>query len=335
MKNMFLPMALALFSAGAFAGPFSLQNCTGPADLCTALEAEINKNLPNADASSYLKGMSNSLTLAGKGTGVDYATDYDWFSLTAALGAGADAGGAKATDVLGGDIDTNNLRGVGAQATINLGVNLSVLPWDRIWFLNLNKTKLYFNTFSYSKTSGKINGKTETLGMHIQYKLIEGHGLLGWKMLHWGGLDFSTGFESAKLKFNYSETVTKTTTVSGQSATYSGPISVSSNTSTISIPLELSTNVQWLYLFTTYLGTGLDINSGKSTVDASSTGTISGAISATGKINLGQEGKPDGTDFRYFVGQQINLPLVKIYAQLNQSLKNDTVGAAAGVRIAW
>lgn len=333
--KMLILLFITSFGLKAFAGPFSLQNCTGPADLCTSLEAEINKNLPNADATSYLKGMANSLTLAGKGTGADYATDYDWFVVTAAVGAGADAGGAKATDVLGGDIDTNNLRGVGAQATINVGVNLAVLPWDRIWFLNLNKTKLYFNTFSYSKTSGKISGKTETLGMHIQYKLIDGHGLLGWKMLHWGGLDFTTGFESAKLNFNYSETVTKSTTVSGQTATYSGPIGVSSRTSTVSVPFELSTNVQWLYLFTTYIGTGLDFNSGKSTVDASSTGTISGAISATGKINLGQEGKPNTTDFRYFVGQQINLPLVKIFAQLNQSLTNDTVGAAAGVKIAW
>lgn len=335
MKNIFLPLSIALLSASAFAGPFTLQNCTGPTDLCLSLENEINKNLPNADATTYLKGMSNSLAIAGKGTGVDYATDYDWFSLTASLGAGADAGGAKATDIIGGDIDTNNLRGVGAQATMNLGVNLAVLPWDRVGFLNLNKTKLYINTFSYNKTSGKISGKTETLGMHIQYKLIEGHGLLGWKMLHWGGLDFSTGFETAKLKFNYSETVTKSTTVSGQTATYSGPIGVSSTTNTTSIPLELSTNVQWLYLFTTYLGTGLDFNSGKSTVEATSNGTISGALTATGRINLGQEGKPNTTDFRYFVGQQINLPIVKIFVQLNQSFTNDTIGGAAGVRMAW
>lgn len=333
MKKIIL-LAVLITSFSTFAGPFTLQNCTGPADLCTSLETEINKNLPNADASSYLKGMANSLTISGKGTAADYATDYDWFVIAANVGAGADSGGAKATDVLGGDVDTNNLRGVGAQATVMLGINLAVLPWDRIWFFNLNKTKLYFNTFSYSKTSGKISGKTETLGMHIQYKIMEGKGI-GWKMLHWGGVDFTTGFESAKLKFNYSESVTKTTTVSGQSATYSGPISVNSTTSTVSVPLEVSTNLQWLYLFTTYLGAGMDFNSGKSTVDASSTGTISGAITATGKINLGQEGKPNATDFRYFIGQQINLPLVKVFAQLNQSMSNDTLGAAAGVKIAW
>lgn len=332
MKRLMVALAIAGFSVNVFAGPFRITNCpAGQTALCTSLETEVNKNLPDADASTYLKGMSNAQAISGKGTYADYATHYDLFVLGVAGGAGADVGGKSISDVIGGNVDSENLRGIGAQLNGYLGLNLGVLP-----FKKLERSRIYINTGAFDKTSGDVKAKISSYGIHYQHYLIKDKDFTGFRLFHWGGLVLTTGVEWSKFDLDYGKTLTQTATVSGQNATYTGPLSVKANIKSTSIPIELSTSIQYLYFLSTYLGAGMDFNSGSSTVNASSTGTITVAgTGANGAIDLGQSGKPDSTDFRYFVGQQINFPLVKIFAQLNQSLTNDTVGVAAGVKLAW
>lgn len=332
MKRLLVASALTCFSMSAFAGPFRITNCpAGQTALCTSLETEVNKNLPDADPTSYLKGMGNSQAISGKGTSVDYVTHYDLFVLGVAAGAGADLGGKSLSDAISGDVETENMRGIGAQVNVFGGLNLGVLP-----FKKLERSRIYINTGSYNKTSGDVKGKVSSSGIHYQHYLIKDRDFTGFRLFHWGGLVATTGVEWSKFDLDYGKTLTQTATVSGQNATYTGPLSVKANIKSTSIPIELSTSIQYLYFLSTYLGLGMDFNSGSSSVTASSTGTITVAgTGANGTIDLGSTGKPDSTDFRYFVGQQFNFPIVKVFVHLNQSFTNDTIGAAAGVKLAW
>ena len=327
-------MALALASSTAFAGPFKLTSCPGgvPQALCDSLEAEVNKNLPDADASNYLKGMSNASVTAGKGATADYGTNFDLFVLGVTAGAGIDPGNQKATDFASGKVDTQQLRGIGAQVNGLLGLKLSMLPGKFF-----ERSKFYVNLGSFDKTSGDVKLKTSSYGAHYQYKLVKEKDFVRFKIFHWGGVDLTTGFEYSNLKLDYTKTLALTTTVSGQNATYNGPLSVVADVKTTSIPFELSTSLQYLYFLSTYVGLGADFSSGKSSVNASSSGTITfpGPATGTGSIDLGQSGKPDAFNARYFVGQQFNFPLLKIYAHVNQSFVNNTIGVAAGVKLAW
>ncbi|MFZ4715690.1 MAG: Lsa36 family surface (lipo)protein [Bacteriovoracaceae bacterium] len=325
-------LALLSLSTTAFAGPFKLTTCnSGNQTLCNTLETEVNKNLPDADASNYLKGMSNSAALAGKGTGADYATNFDLFVLGVNGGAAVDPGNQSASDFASGKVDSQQLRGFGAQVNGILGLNLSLLPGKFF-----ERSKFYVNAGTFDKSSGDFKVKTSSFGAHYQYKLIKEKAFVGFKLLHWGGVDFTTGMEFSTLDIDYSKTLAINTTVSGQTATYNGPLSVKANVKTTSIPFELTTSLQYLYILSTYVGVAGDINTGKSTVTAASSGTITVAgTPEQGAIDLGSSGKPNAFDSRWLIGQQFNFPLIKIYAQLNQSFTNNTMGAAAGVKIAW
>jgi hypothetical protein len=325
-------MALVLMSSSAFAGPFKLTTCnSGIQALCNALEAEVNKNLPDADASNYLKGMSNASVTAAKGATADYGTNFDLFVLGVTAGAGIDPGNQKATDFASGKVDTQQLRGIGAQVNGLLGLKFSMLPGKFF-----ERSKFYLNLGSFDKTSGDVKLKTSSYGAHYQYKLVKEKDFVRFKIFHWGGVDLTTGFEYSSLKLDYTKTLALTTTVSNQNATYNGPLSVIADVKTTSIPIELSTSLQYLYFLSTYVGLGADINSGSSKVTASSSGAISvNGTSENGSIDLGQSGKPDAFNARYFVGQQFNFPLIKIYAHVNQSFVNNTIGVAAGVKLAW
>ncbi len=326
-----LAVTLAMGTASAYAGPFTMTCNSGNTTLCRSLEAEVNKNLPDADATNYTKGMANSQALSGKGTGADYATNFDLFMVGVNVGAAVDPGGQSASKVIGGDIDAQQLRGVGAQVNGILGLNLSVLPMKFF-----ERSKFYLNAGSFDKSSGEFKLKTSSFGAHYQHKIIKDKDIIGFKMLHWGGVDLTTGVEVSKLTVDYGKTLAQTVTISGQSASYSGPLSVKADIKSTSIPIELSTSLQYLYILSTYVGVGGDLNSGKSSVVASSTGTITVAgTPETGTINLGNSGKPDSFDARYFVGQQFNFPIVKVYVHFNQSVVNDTMGVAGGVKIAW
>ncbi len=331
MLTKLLAVSLAMGTLSAFAGPFTMTCNNGNTTLCRALETEVNKNLPDADATNYTKGMANSQALSGKGTGADYATNFDLFMVGVNVGAAVDPGNQSASDVIGGNIDAQQLRGVGAQVNGILGLNLSVLPMKFF-----ERSKIYLNAGSFDKSSGEFKLKTSSFGLHYQHKIVKDKDIIGFKMLHWGGVDLTTGVESSSLKVDYAKTLNQTVTVSGQNATYNGPLTVNAKINTLSIPIELSTSLQYLYILSTYVGIGGDLNSGKATVTAGSTGTITAnSISETGTVNLGNSGKPDSFDGRYFIGQQFNFPLVKIYAQFNQSVVNDTMGVAGGVKIAW
>ncbi len=342
---MMLTLALPFY---AEAGLFKV-TCNGSAANCSDpnlqqairdLETAVNKDLPDADASTYLKGMANSSVMANKSNGVDYANDIDLFVVGIGVGLGADVGNNSLGDLIGGDVDANQLRGVGIQPALMVGLDMGIFDIGEIGFIDFNKMKVFANFFTYELDQSDIKGDIFNFGLHARYKYIDPISVVPGRMLYWTGLDIITGFEYSKLDVSYSTRQSGTYTSGSTSATVDGLITAGAKVSTISIPVEVSTGVQLGYVFSTYAGLGADINFGKAEGKARSDANIStsGAppgTTLTGTIDEGQDDNPDTITPRAFAGIQFNVPFVRIYAQLDRQLTGDVWGAGAGVRITW
>ncbi len=331
-----------------------------------SVETQVNTLLPNtgSDTNNYAKGMADSSVMAAKGLGVDYATHPDLVILGAGAGVAGDLGGSSLSDVMDGKVKSTSIRGVGIQAAAMLGVNLGYFTDAELGPIELNKLKIFTNFLTKDlPSSGGIKGDMTDFGIHFQYDFFD-EAALPWGFIKWNGLQLTTGFEYSALDVKFTKTIDKSTvktvdissvtSVPGQTATatarFVGTANVGADVSTKSIPIEVSTSARLFYILTPYVGLAGDLNFGtsKTTANVSGPVTISDSlgvfttanntnVSATASLPLDSRGKikPDTFSARYFAGLQFNIFLVKIYAQINQSLTNDTIGANAGLRLAW
>ncbi|TNE97228.1 MAG: hypothetical protein EP326_11820 [Deltaproteobacteria bacterium] len=345
MKKLLLVILLVPFSS--FAGPFkiTLNSCTGGCDnaaiqtLITTLENEVNNDLPDADQSTYLKGMANSSVMSTKGSGTDYANDIDVFLVGAGFNAGLDLGNQSFGDLIGGDVDGNQIRGVGLAPSLLIGFGMGVLP---IKWKIVKRSKIFVNFFSYDigDSGDDLQAETSNFGFHIRTKLILPTTIAPLGMMKWGGVDVHFGYDYTSLKLKYTENFNDTTTDGTNTINYNGTAVAGAEVTTSSIPLEVSTNFQLGYVFTFYGGMGMDFNFGtaKSIASVDSNVNITpGAGSATGTatMNLGQEDSPSLMTFRTFGGVQFNIPLLKIYAHVDKALGKSLYGLHAGLKITF
>jgi len=350
----------------AFAGPFTIDvssygttNTTYQAEidaLFNQLETTINNDLPDADVSTYLKGMANSSVMAGKGVGTDYANDVDLFVIGGSVGIGADLGNNSFSSLMKGDVDENQIRGVGFSPSIMVGTNLALFNLPKLWVIDFDKMHVYANYFSMDLDdfADDITGDVKSFGFHAKYRIHDGTSFIPLPLvgglLRWGGLNITTGYEFTSFNAKFTKTYTgKSTTATVNSvsvpAFYTGTAVAGADVATHSIPIEISTNAQFLYFLSLYGGLGTDISFGKAETLASVNGNVSadtssisgftGNPTATASLNLGSEDSPTLMMFRYFVGAQINLPLVKTFVQLDRTFGKDLIAATAGVRLAW
>ena len=352
MKAILFALFLLVSSATYAACPLTLGVSTngGTAAQRAAVQTSLDrvladacKDLPNADVSTYLDGMSNANVVASKGIGVDYASEIDLFVVGAGAGVGADLGDGSISD-----IDAEKVRGFGLATALMAGVNLSMFKLPQVGFIDFNKMKLFVNYMSMSQkfADDKMDFDSTTLGFHLQYNLVEGIDVVPGYMLRWTGVDITAGYEmnSMELKYTHTENKTGSYTDSGVTTNYnlSGNAVIAVDSSTHSIPVEVSTGVRLLYLLSLYGGLGADFNFGESTatVTDSITGTATpsvGGVTATldPSINVGQKGEPKSMMGRAFIGTMFNFWLVKINIHVNKGLGNDTFGANVGMRVAW
>lgn len=304
----------------------------------TELENEVNKNLPDADTGTYLKGMANSSVMANKSNGIDYANDIDLFVVGIGVSAGADVGDQSIGDVIGGDVDANQLRGVGIQPALMVGLDMSMFDFGQVGWIDFNKLKVFANFFTYELDQSDIKGDIFNLGLHARYKYIDPISVVPGRMLYWTGVDISTGFEYSKLDVSYTTKENSTYTSGGVTANIDGDVTAGAKVSTMSIPVAVSTGLQLGYVLSTYVGLGADINFGSAKGKASVNADIEDnqpGTELTGNLNIGEDDKPDLLSPRGFAGLQINVPFVKIYAQLDRQLTDDVWGVGAGLRITW
>lgn len=307
------------------------------------MEAEINKRFQLNKLSDYMQQMSNAQTISHKGQGVSYATEHSLFVVGGSFGGGFNTTSGFDFDPKGGVPPI----GVGIQASGMVGLSLSRFPLPQIGPIDLKKLTLFVNYFSYSNDS-LFNGlglKTNTFGIHAQYKLIDGKNIGGIGVLNWGGLLITSGLDVSNNTISYKGNQGVGINSGGQTYTWvsASTSTLSIESSSFSIPIEVSTNVRLLYVLSFFVGTGFDVNFGNSKMAANITGPITDVLGATvGNATLvaSDEKGPSFGTWRFFAGPQLNLVplkntnLLSIYAQGNYSIGGN-YGAHAGIRIAW
>lgn len=340
MKNLLFLALLAPSITYALRIDFQPQGiCVGNADCEQALqdaEDQANADIPSISEDDYAAGISNSVNYAYKGSGSDYSDNFAVFVVKASGGVGVQSEDPTLKD-------TDKLEGIGAGAAVTLGLNLDLLPVDKIGSVEFKKLDVFLSFMSYSMDNEfddfAFDGDISTIGLFARYRLIDSVSILPGSLLEWGGLHLHTGIQKSTMNLSLSQNFKGTETSGAYTINYDADAVFDIESSVTSIPIELSTYLRAGYILTLFGGAGFDINMGNTDVTLSGdgdleqdgTGTPVGTVIADGDGS----GSPEATNFRAFGGLQFNIPFVRVYAQVNKSLGSDVLGANAGVKILW
>lgn len=342
-------MLLGSLSASAITIDISNVNCgsvAGTSDdtstlcgqLTSELESYVNQDLPDVSIGDYGTGIANANNFAYKGTNSDYSDKFDLFMIKGSTGIAVQ-----------GDIrDPESAEGIGLGAAVTAGLNLDFLPVDKIGPVELKKLDLFVSFMSsnidrdFDKTN--VEGDLSHFAVTGRYQIIEGKEFIPGSLLKWGGVFLHTGFQSSTSKITAtSEIEDDNIGTDGDAATADITDSTATfeiEADTWSIPIELSTYIRAAYVFTLFGGVGADIVQGSTDVSLDAGGTITGTGASSGytasvDASESDSGDADVTNMRVFGGVQFNIPLFRLYAQMNSGIGNDLIGLNLGAKILW
>lgn len=297
-----------------------------------AIDTFVNADLPDVSIGDYGTGIANANGFAYKGLGSDYADKFDYFVLRAAGGIAVE-----------GDLDKpESASGIGLGATATVGVNLDLLPIDKVGPVELSKMDLFISFMSISPDQDfdKTNAALDLSAFSImaRYQIMEGKDIIPSYLLEWGGIFLHTGFQRSSFEgvitTKFDDETVDLGTENGVFGNSSAKFSI--DTTTTTIPIEVSTYLRAAYVFTFFGGAGFDLVSGSTDVELSAGGNItSTGYDATILASESDSGDADATNFRAFGGIQFNIPFLRVYAQMNKGIGNDLFGANFGVKILW
>ncbi len=357
----------SLFWAGAVqAQLFKIENRQGaPNAVFDALEARINAELPQVDSGEeYLDATANAVAFSGRGTAVDYNSTPKRFSIHAAVGGAvvSELGLFDALDISDDKLKNADIRGVGASGAISVGINMGFLGRRKETVkkrsvkkpngdlavqtvkeksgFDWNRLTTYLKFMTLDRDFGGVAMKTTQFGLAAKYKLLRGKNLGSSQLAKWSGLDVSVGVDHGRFDlattYEISESVTDSN--SGLTGTYNGQFDVGAEIKTTVLSAEVWTGVRLLHALGLYGGVGFDSVSGSSRAETSSTGNVSftGGASGDGVLVFGSDGRPDGVHIRAFLGTQIHIFPVKLFAQWNAAVSpNKLKGITAGARFVF
>lgn len=336
-----IPLALYCASSMAVEVTLSTPTCTGAYNgaACTALTAEIKKlvnaDLPDVSVDKYATGVANANGFAYKGLGSDYSDVFTYAMVRGGLGG-----------AIQGDINNiEEAEGVGVGAAVTVGLNLDLLPIDKIGPIELDKMDFFVSFMSQSldQTQDKltIDGDISSFGIMARYRLVDAVDFVPGNILRFGGVFLHTGFQTSKFDSTISSKFDdQVVNALGQDAKFgdsSATFTLESSTTTI--PIEVSAYLRTIWALTFFGGAGFDFVSGSTDADIAAGGTVSGSTGGTFSTNLSVtesgSGSADATNFRALAGVQLNIPFIRVYAHVNKGLGNDLFGANAGVKFLW
>jgi len=294
-------------------------------------------NLPNADQGEFFEAMANASAMAGKDLGNDPINAIDYAMVVLGVGAGVDLNKKEYDDIkdANGDVDLNQAPGIGVQLGFGIGTHGKFLPKK---YFNGEKWSFFINYFPYNYEKEEISIKIRTGGIHMRYRVFNGHDLIRWKMLRLEPVYLNFGYEYNKITGRFSEVVSEDYSSGGVTGTFSGTGVIDLDVTTHSFPLSISSGMTFLYLLTVYGGLGLDIHQGfakgEGSLENSSLTISQGGSSATGtaSLDLGDKNGPSFLLSRAFLGAQINLWNFKIFAQAQKTFDRNLYGAQVGLK---
>lgn len=335
---------LLLVSASAAAQPVVQINLVQEAQqLAEALEVDVagleqrlNREVAAlyglVDVEEFLRLSANAQTLVTAGIGADYASNPDGFFVGFGVNAAVDAGDADPTDP-NFELSTDVPVSAGAMLSLMAGYNLTEagLPW-----LTLSAHGMHF-----PMNVSQLEGDFTNVGGRIQVKLFRQDDD-GVQALHWGGLDLTAGFTYARTTLTLAE-------AEGYVATANLREGIDVETTSVgrleleqtawTVPVELTTNLTIVEFVTLYGGAGIDIPFGDagSILDVSTDliGVIGDTRVDVGDATLRVNERVDADSFlpRVMLGVQVNVWLVRAFAQLSMSTRDTALGLATGVRV--
>lgn len=343
MKKLMMGALLTL-SVSTYAVDISVNNvtCTGAyatGTICDQLDDEIQGlvegDLPDVSIGKYGTGVANANGFSYRGLTSDYSDKFDFFMVRAAGGVAVE-----------GDIDEpESASGFGIAANATVGLNLDLLPIDKIGFIELDKLDIFMSFMSQSLDQdagdGTVEGDISSFGVMARYHLIEGKDFVGGNMLSWGGVFVHTGIQRSSFEIDLTQAFDdETVEVSGQDATFGdSSASFTLESTNFAIPVEVSTYIRMAWALTFFGGAGFDIVSGSTDVELNASGSVEGSTGGTYRTDISasdsDSGDADATNFRAFVGGQLNLPFFRVFVHANKGLGNDLLGVNLGAKILW
>lgn len=312
-------------------------------DLEDALRAEANKNTPNVSIDKYAGGISNSVYFAAQGQSSEYADDFSIFSVKA-TGATA-VQGIDFSDLSKLEDEASGAEGIGIGASLSVGINLDLLPINKIGFLDLSKMDLFMTFMSYKidQDLGETGaeGELSSFGVHARYRLFDSISFVPFNLLKWGGVQVHTGFLKNSMKIDLVQSLDdQRASTAGGAATAdfnNASVNFGIDSNVMTIPVEVSTSFTLGYVLSLYTGVGVDFVSGETDIDLTAGGDISGTGGYRGTISASESGsgEANAVNQRAFLGAQFNLPIVKFYTHVNKALGEDLLSVGAGAKIAW
>jgi hypothetical protein len=323
-------------TCGSIGGTTSSGNCKAMTD---EINSQLNEDLPQVSIGEYGTGLANTNSFAYKGLDSDYSDAFTYFMVRGGLGA-----------AIQGDIDEAqenpmSLSGVGVGAAVTAGINLDILPINRIGPIDLSKMDLMVSLMSYNLDQDQddmnIKGDIGHFSIMARYQVMEGIDIFPGYMLEWGGIYLHTGFHRQSFKADLTQTFEdkKFDIAGGETATgKDASARFGLETATTTIPIEISTFLRAGYAFTFFGGAGFDIVNGTTDVDLNAGGKIEGdgtTYEAEISASESDSGDADATNFRAFGGLQFNLPFFRLTTHVNKGLGNDLIGVNAAIKILW
>ncbi|MDH4261468.1 MAG: hypothetical protein OEV78_00325 [Spirochaetia bacterium] len=254
--------------------------------------------------------MADSQSMATRGLGATYATNQSIFVISPSVNAGFSPGDRGIDKFVANPMAPGASGipevGIGAQGSVLFGLSLKVFNIKPLGFFDPSRLTIFANFFTYQLTQPYMIN-TFSIGGHAQYKIINDLGLF-WGLIHWGGLDITTGLDVATNKLEVPTSTYFTTQYAGGiSFTPTGNFGFT-NTA-VTIPIEASTSIRLGYIFSLIAGVALDVNMGNSKIDL--TGAINDATTGTkvGTLTTNEKSRFGASfiDTRLFFGPQINL----------------------------
>lgn len=347
MKNyLAVGAVLCAFSFNSYAIKVSANytNCSGPLtpaqcnSLDREIENEINSGLPDVAIDKYGSGMANSNSFAQKGLGSDYGDRFSWGLIKLAVGTAIQGDTSKLAD------NPESAEGLGIGAAATFGLNLDVLPVDKIGFLDLSKMDIFVSVGSYNSNSDSDGTESDldikSFSVMGRYQIIDTVDILPGNMLQWGGVSLHTGIHRSSMNGKLTQFFNDVDVqASGQTATISNTAAtLKLDASTTTIPVEVSTYLRTVWALTFFGGAGFDFVTGDAEVSLDANGTAAtGDGNYTTSITGSDRGAGDAdpTNLRAFAGFQVNIPFVRLYTQVNKGLGNDLIGVNAGLTVLW
>lgn len=350
MKRLLLVLSLVLISYQSQAVTITVNqtSCTdsGGGSICAALtneiRSELNADTPDVSIDKYAEGIANSTGMSMKGQNSDYSDNFNLFMFKPSFGVGVQ-----------GDLDDpESAEGIGLGGALTVGINLDLLPVDKIGPIEFKKMDLFVSFMSYNidqelgDDGATGEGELSSFSVMARYRALDGTDIVPGYMLEWGGLHIHTGIQRNQMGIELNQNLqdeTVTDDTNNTTATFqNGSINFDLNSTVTSIPFEVSTYLRALYVFTLYGGVGFDYNlSSEADAELSASGDVTGSgtglTAYTADISASESGSGDGmaTNYRGFVGLQFNVPFVRVYVQAQQSFAEDLLAVNFGMKVTY